>query len=266
MDKRPVGVFDSGLGGLTAVRAMTELFPHEDIIYFGDNGRVPYGTRSRSTILRYAGQGVALLASLDVKSIVVACGTVSAVALDELECDRPMTGVIHPSVERAAKLTKNGKVGLIATPASVRSGAYSRAMSAVSPDVELISRDCRLLVPLVEAGRFAPDDRVAQILVAEYLSPLREAGVDTLILGCTHYPLLAPLIADFMGSGVELVNSGEEAVRALDGMMEPGDTSRLGSCSFYVSDDPEGFVSSASIFLQSDVRGEVTLVDIDRMA
>ena len=210
MDDRPIGVFDSGLGGLTAVRELCRLLPEEDIVYFGDTGRVPYGSRSRETIVKYAQQDVAFLRTFDLKAIVIACGTVSTTALDVLAAENPMPvlGVVAPAAEAAARATRNGKIGLIGTQATIRSGAYERLIHGENAGARMLSQACPLFVPLVENGRFRPGDVVIETVAAEYLAPLREAGVDTLVLGCTHYPLLEEIIGAYMGPAVRLISAG----------------------------------------------------------
>ena len=267
MDQRAIGVFDSGLGGLTAVRELTRLLPGEDIVYFGDTGRVPYGTRSRETIIKYARQDVAFLRQFDLKAIVIACGTVSTTALDILAAENPIPvlGVVEPAALAAARRTRNGKIGLIGTQASIRSGAYERLIAGSNPEARVLSRACPLFVPLVENGRVEPGDVVIETVAAEYLAPLKEAGVDTLVLGCTHYPLLERVIGAFMGPEVALINAGAEGARAVAGRLreleELSDRPR-GSCRYFVSDGVEGFSRLASLFLQQDVSGEVSQVEI----
>ena len=268
MDTRPIGVFDSGLGGLTALRELARLMPDEDLVYFGDTGRVPYGGRSRDTLVKYARQDAAFLRSFNPKAIVIACGTVSTTALDVLraENDIPVFGVVEPAAQAAAHVTRNGRVGLIGTRASIRSGAYERTLDALRPGVEVTARACPLLVPLVENGRFRPGDVVAETVVGEYLAPIRERGVDTLILGCTHYPLMRAVIGAYMGPEVTLVDVGEQCARwvkkqlELDGLRNgrPG----AGRRRYYVSDSTEDFSDLASIFLGEDVHGEVEQIDI----
>lgn len=268
MDRRPIGVFDSGLGGLTAVRELSRLLPGEEIIYFGDTGRVPYGSRSRETITKYARQDVAFLRTFDLKAIVIACGTVSTTALEVLAAENPIPvlGVVAPAAEEAAALTRNGKIGLIGTQASIRTGAYERQIARLAPDAAVSALACPLFVPLVENGRFRPGDKVAEMVAAEYLTPLKEAGVDTLVLGCTHYPLLSAVIGDFMGSGVKLVNTGAACARQVarqmeaDGALAGGDGP--GVRRYFVSDSVDDFSRLASIFLGEDVAGEVAQVDI----
>lgn len=262
MDNRAIGVFDSGLGGLTAVRQMHRVMPDEHIIYFGDNGRVPYGTRGRDTIIKYTRQDVAFLKSRDIKAIVVACGTVSSVALKTVaaETDIPMIGVVEPACKKAASLTKNGKIGVLGTPGTIRSGSYEKQLLELDRSFSLIARACPLFVPLVENGRFQPDDPVVSLLVEEYLADVRERGIDVLILGCTHYPLLRSAISRYMGD-IALIDSGAEAADYAKRVITPSDGSERGT-EYYVSDDPENFSQYACMFLQdkSDVRAQ--LVDI----
>ncbi len=268
MDPRPIGVFDSGLGGLTSLRELRKILPGEDFIYFGDTGRVPYGSRGRDTILRYARQDVAFLRTFSPKAIIVACGTVSANALAELraENDLPIFGVIAPAAAAAAATTRNGRIGVIATAASIRSGAYERELSALDPALEIFPAPCPLFVPLVENGRFRPGDKVAELVAREYLEPLRTKDVDTLVLGCTHYPLLTDVIAGVMGPGVTLVDSGAScadhaaARLAHAGLLNENST---GSCRYFVSDSTHDFANLASLFLGEPVSDGVERVEIE---
>lgn len=268
LDPRPIGVFDSGLGGLTTVRELRRLLPGEDIVYFGDTGRVPYGSRSRETIIRYARQDVAFLRTFDLKLIVIACGTVSTTAMDVLvrENTIPVLGVVAPAAAAAARATQNGKIGLIGTQASIRSGAYEALIHTGDPTAQVISQPCPLFVPLVENGRFRPGDVVIKTVVAEYLAPLKEAGVDTLVLGCTHYPLLEAVISNYMGEEVKLINAGAEGARSAADRLRFADAlsdrTAGGSCRYFVSDRQEDFSRLASIFLGWDVTGQVGQVDI----
>ena len=269
MDQRPVGVFDSGVGGLTAVRELRKLLPSENIIYFGDSSRVPYGGRSAEILLKYARQDVHFLRSFDIKAILVACGTVSTTCLPVLrqENDLPILGVVEPACRRAAAVTKKRRVGLIATAASVRSGAYERCIAAIDPAVEVIAKACPLFVPLVENGRYKLGDVVIETVAREYLEPLRQTGIDTLILGCTHYPLLTEVIGRVMGSGVTLINAGAEAARALQETLQSGDmlaAEQVGDATLYASDQPSDFGVIASRFLQEELKKPVLPVDIDR--
>lgn len=268
MDDRPIGVFDSGLGGLTAVAEIRKILPSENIIYFGDTSRVPYGGRSRETLLKYARQDVHFLRSFDIKAIVVACGTVSTNALSELrgENDLPILGVVEPACVRAAQSSRSGRIGMIATAASVRSGAYEKRLRALRPDAQVFAKACPLFVPLVENGRYRPGDNLVEMVAEEYLAPLRDCGVDTLILGCTHYPLLTDVIAQTMGPEVQLVNTGAEAAwelkRTLD---ETGMAAapRTGEDRFFASDISGDFRAIAREFLQREI-DHVERVEIDR--
>ena len=269
MDQRPIGVFDSGSGGLTAVREIRSILPSENIIYFGDTSRVPYGGRSPEILLHYARQDVHFLRSFDVKALLVACGTVSTNALPVLaaESDIPILGVVEPACRRAVQVTKTRRVGLIATAASVRSGAYEKCIGGLDPAVEVIAKACPLFVPLVENGRYRPGDTVIETVAREYLTPLRDTGIDTLILGCTHYPLLAEVIAGVMGSGVTLIDSGASAARALrQTLSDKGLLAQRasGTLTLYASDQPQDFGALAPQFLRRPLEGAVLPVDIER--
>lgn len=269
MDKRPIGVFDSGLGGLTAVKELLQIMPHEDIIYFGDTGRVPYGSRSRETITKYAMQDAAFLNSKNVKMIIAACGTVSSVAEgigDRL--DVPYTTVIQPTVKAAAKATGNGRIGVIATTATIRSGSYPRALTQIDPAFRVFDRDCPLFVPLVENGFIADNEEVTRLVAERYLAPLREAGIDTLILGCTHYPIIKHIISRVIGGNVTLIDSGREtALSCFQTLREQGqlnEEAHEGDSSFYVSDRAEDFARIAEIFLGRDMKHDVSYIDINQ--
>ena len=270
MDNRPIGVFDSGLGGLTAVHSLWRILPEEDLIYFGDTARVPYGGRSKETILKYARQDVRFLRSFDLKAILIACGTVTTTSLSTLQAenDLPMVGVVEPTCRRAVSVTKNKRVGMIATLASVRSGAYEATLTGLDSEVEVFCEPCPLLVPLVENGRIRRGDIVIETVVKEYLEPLKAKGIDTLILGCTHYPLLMDIMADVMGPGVELVSAGEESAFELKRMLKAAgkraDETRQGTSEFYVSDRVEDFEQIASLFLQEDLRHGARRIDIEQ--
>ena len=277
MDNRPIGVFDSGLGGLTAVKALRRLLPGEDLIYFGDTARVPYGGRSRETLLKYARQDIAFLRSFDLKAVLIACGTVTSTSLDTLrkENDLPVLDVVEPSCREALAVTKNKKIGMIATLASARSGAYERTLKGLDADVQVVSQPCPLFVPLVENGRFRQGDVVIETVAREYLTPLMEAGgvplmeagVDTLILGCTHYPLLKDIIGEICGPGVTLIDSGAASARALRQQLaaEGQLTDRQqGETRFYVSDRPEDFEKLAAVFLEAPLSRGAERIDIEQ--
>jgi len=203
-DPRPIGVFDSGVGGLTVAAALARALPGESILYLGDTARLPYGTKSPETVARYTQANVDFLAARGVKAVVVACNTASALALDRLATDLPVWGVVEPGAARAAEASR-GRVGVIATEATVLSDAYGRALKRRRPALEVVSRACPLFVPLVEEGWL--DDPVTEAVARRYLEPLVAAGIDTLVLGCTHYPLLVPLLERVVGAGIALVDS-----------------------------------------------------------
>lgn len=268
MDRRAVGVFDSGLGGLTAVREIRRILPGENIVYFGDTARVPYGSRSPETLLRYARQDMRFLGGFDLKAIVVACGTVSTTCLSTLQAESgiPLIGVCEPSCRRAAAVSR-GRVGLIATAASIRSGAYERTLAAIRPDVRVFGKACPLFVPLVENGRVRRGDPVIETVAREYLSALKAERIDTLILGCTHYPLLTEIIGAEMGEGVLLINSGAEAAEALKTLLVEKDAlsdAETGDARFFASDRVENFASLAEFFLAEHLQHEAEQIDIEQ--
>lgn len=268
MNNRSIGVFDSGLGGLTAVKQIMEELPNESIIYFGDTGRVPYGTRSRDTILKYTRGDIRFLRTFDVKMIVIACGTASSAALPAIkdEFDIPIVGVIDAAVYAAVRATKNKRIGVIGTQGTIKSGEYEKQIKAYDGEMSVFSRACPMFVPLVENGYF--DSRVTRLLVEEYLEEIRAAGVDTLILGCTHYPLLAKVIGEYMGDGVTLINPGAEVAKYLKKKLA-GETAHGGAADktqyrYYVSDDTAGFETLGGIFLEREINGQVTKIDIEK--
>ncbi len=265
-----IGVFDSGLGGLSAVKEFIRALPNEKIIYFGDTGRVPYGTRSRDTIKKYALQDARFLLRHNVKMIVAACGTVSSVAGDLLEESLPVpyTGVVNPTAYTAVRKTRNGKIGVIGTAATVGSHSYKLRLQKLDAGVEVFEKACPLFVPLVENGIIHRDDQITRLVVRRYMSELKDSGVDTVILGCTHFPLLREAISDFMGDGVELVDSGFEtagyAAKVLreQGLLNSDTTPKTPE--FFVSDTPEGFENVAGLFLGRDMEHTVTQIDIEQ--
>lgn len=269
MSKEPIGVFDSGLGGLTAVKELLNVLPHEDIVYFGDTGRVPYGNRSKATIIKYAQQDANFLLSRNVKFIIAACGTVSSVAGDlGGKIPVPFTGVVQPTARAALKRTRNGKIGVIGTSATIGSNSYKKEIEALNPSILVYQQDCPLFVPLVESGFTSEDDPIVVMVVERYLQEFKELGVDTIILGCTHYPILKKAISKVMGSGVELVDSGREtalytaALLKEKGLLNGGDEN--GTSSFYVSDTPDGFSHLAGMFLDRNIDDKVEQIDIEQ--
>ncbi len=268
MDNRAIGIFDSGLGGLTCVKKVMEIMPNENIIYFGDTGRVPYGTKSRDTIVKYVKQDINFLESFDIKFIIIACGTASSATLPDIkkEINTDIIGVLEPTCEMAVSLTKNKKIGVIGTQGAVNSGKYQETIKAISPDIEVFSKACPMFVPLVENGYTRGE--VARLIVEEYLTPIKDAGVDTLILGCTHYPLLRDEIQKFMGENVTLVNSGASAALEAKEILEKNnmlcDEDKCGTVKYYVSDTVDGFEELGSAFLERNIGGDVKKIDIEK--
>ena len=208
--RAPIGVFDSGIGGLTVVRELARQLPCEELVYFGDTARVPYGPKSPDTVRRYADEITSWLVDQGVKAVVVACNTATAHALPVLRASFqvPVIGVVEPGARAAARATSTGRVGIIGTAGTIASGAYERALRAIAPETHVFSQACPLFVPLVEEGW--GDTDVARLVAREYLAPLASERIDTLVLGCTHYPLLKPLLADVVGRAVRLIDSAEE--------------------------------------------------------
>lgn len=215
---RPIGVFDSGVGGLTVVSALTRQLPHEEILYLGDTARLPYGTKSKETVTRYTRRNVDFLVGRGVKAVVVACNTATALALDELAVEVPLWGVVGPGARAAAAFAAEGPIGVVATESTIDSGAYEKAIRAIAPATEVFSQACPLFVPLVEEGW--ADDPVAELVARRYLEPLLAKGVRTLVLGCTHYPILAPVIAKVAGPEVRLVDSAATVAREVAAGLE----------------------------------------------
>ena len=257
-DNRPVGVFDSGIGGLTVLREIWKTVPDESTIYFGDNSRSPYGTKSRSTIIRYSLQNMKFLESKDVKMIVVACNTASAYAYEELKkrANVPVVEVVTPGADVACRATKNGRIGIIATKGTISTDVYKKAVEDRAEElgmknIEIYQQACPLFVSLAEEGWW--DKEVTRLTAEEYLKPLKDAGVDTLVMACTHYPLLSKVIKEVMGDGVVLVNTGEATARVVKELLGSEGTASEGNKSpvreFYTSDEPELFEQVAAPFL-----------------
>jgi len=258
----PVGVFDSGIGGLTVLQRIMEALPRENTVYLGDTARSPYGTKSAETVLRYSFENSDFLIQKGVKIVVVACNTSTAIALEALKesLSIPVVGVIEPGVKRALEKTSSKRIGVIGTEATIQSGAYTRALKALDPGVEVYSRSCPLFVPLVEEGWL--DHPVVNMTVESYLGSLKQSGIDTLILGCTHYPLLKKAIRKFMGRGVELVDSAEETAKAVGAILRQRSLGRArgkGSASFFVTDVPDRFVKVGRRFLGEKVDSAVRI-------
>ena len=249
-----IGVFDSGLGGLTVFKELVKQLPLEDVVYFGDTARVPYGIKSRETIIRFSLENILFLLQKDVKIIVVACNTSSSLALPTLKrhFKKPIIGVISPGAKEAVYATRNKRIGVIATLATVNSNAYVNEIKKLCPAAEVFSQACPLFVPLAEEGWL--DDKVTFTVAGEYLASLKKAKVDTLILGCTHYPLLKPVIKKVMGPAVRLIDSAEQVVQEVkqvlndEGLLE-ADKKHRPQYNFFVSDEPAIFQRSAKRFL-----------------
>lgn len=253
----PIGVFDSGIGGLTVVREIMRQIPNEKIVYFGDTARVPYGNKSKETVTRFSRQIVRFLQTHEVKTIVVACNTASAYALDELEkeTDIPMIGVVKPGARVAAQTTRNGRIGVIATEATIGSKIYGKYIQELNPDVKIWGKACPLFVPLVEEGLL--QDPVTDEIARRYLAELIDLDIDTLILGCTHYPLIRSTVGRIMGENVTLVNPAYETARELKELLAAKNLLRekrpgLGSnqYQFYVSDTTDKFIRFANSIIK----------------
>lgn len=270
-DNRAIGVFDSGLGGLTVAREIMKLLPNENIVYFGDTGRVPYGTKGRDTIRKYALQDERFLLSHNVKMIVAACGTVSSVAADTAkDLPVPFVEVVSHSVRAAVETTKNGKIGILATSATINSGAHKKQILELMPDAEVIEAAGTLLVPIVEEGWTNADDAVAIETLRRYLKPMIAAGVDTLILGCTHFPVLSSIIRKVLGNSVTLINMGEATAKAIGQILENSDSlnnvENIAEYKFYASDKTEAFANMVNILLGSYNKDfKIEQVDIEKV-
>ena len=267
MDKNPIGVFDSGLGGLSTVRALKELLPNEDIVYFGDTGRVPYGTRSNETIESYTAQDIKFLEAFECKMIVVACGTVSTVSAPLIKKLRvPSAGILTPSAKAAAGATKNNKIGVMGTSATINSGAFEKEIKEFNPEAEVTSVACPLLVSLVESNWIAVDDEVTTPAVKRYLKNIIENGCDTIILGCTHFPHLAPIIGNIVGDGVTLIDSGYEEAKHVKEFLEnnemTNEENHEGKAKYFVSDRVQNFTLAANTLLGEKIDDECSFVDI----
>lgn len=249
----PIGFFDSGIGGLTVVRAVTRIMPNENIVYFGDTARVPYGSKSNETVVEYSLQAANFLLRKNIKLLVVACNTASSVALKELKrfLTIPVIGMIEPGAQMALRESKKGVVGVIGTHATINNQAYSRELKKLSPKTKVYEKACPLFVPLAEEGWL--DHKATEMIAKEYLSELKEKKIDSLILGCTHYPILADIIQKVVGKNVRLVDSGTPAARLvedyLNGRQLRNQSVHQGQSEFYVSDVPAKFRDVAERFL-----------------
>lgn len=256
-DSRPIGIFDSGVGGLTVACEVQKILPREMIVYFGDTARVPYGTKSKETITRFSVENVEFLMKHDVKIVIVACNTASSLSLDFLKrCFKvPVIGVIEPGARAAAAVTRTGRVGVIGTQATISSGSYEKVIARIKPGILVCSASCPLFVPLVEEGRVS--GKVAGMIASEYLGPLKKKRIDTLILGCTHYPLMKGVIEKVMTKRVMLVDSAREVAReardVLDSYGLLNGSLRRPDHRFFSSDEPARFVRLGERFLRKRI-------------
>ncbi|MDO9577582.1 MAG: glutamate racemase [Candidatus Cloacimonadales bacterium] len=259
MIKQPIGIFDSGVGGLTVFKEVRRKFPFEDIVYFGDTARVPYGPKSPRTIIEYSIQNARFLLQCGAKIIVVACNTSAAVALPELQkiLSVPVIEVIEPGALSAVKKTHTKRIGVIGTEGTIRSGAYAEAISKIDSEARVFSQACPLFVSLAEEGW--EDHPVTKLVIEEYLTPLLKNKIDTLVLGCTHYPILKKALMDFVGKGIKLVDSAEAVTEQLQKVLEKTDLETSGTDKFYVSDNEEKFRLIASRILNKEIE---TLINV----
>jgi glutamate racemase len=261
-DERPIGVFDSGIGGLTVVKALRDLLPNENISYLGDTARVPYGNKSAETVERYSLELANLLTKEDAKVIVVACNTVSSVSIPKLRANVkvPVVGVIEPGAQAAIATTKNRHVGVIGTRATIRSGAYENALRALNVHVRVTSQACPLLVPLIEEGLL--NDKLTDQTIARYVDPMIAAGIDTLVLGCTHYPLLAPAIGRVLGDDIKLVDSAQNCAVAVRNLLDRqslrADSRSRGELEVALTDAADSFLDIARNALELQF-GEIVI-------
>lgn len=265
---RPIGVFDSGVGGLTVARQIYRHLPNESVVYFGDTARIPYGSKSLSTLRRFAHDGASFLISQDVKALVVACNTIASVCLDELQqvLDIPVVGVVEPAARAAVAASQSKRIGLIGTRATIESDVYPRAIKKLDPEAKVFVAACPLFVPLIEEGWV--DNEVTYQVITRYLSEMRQLSPDVLLLGCSHYPLMAPAIQRWMGEGVTLVESGEATVAELARML--ADIGMLRSSPqpptrrFFVSDLSTNFKNVAAAYLDGRL-GDVEEIEVEKI-
>lgn len=265
MDDRPIGVFDSGIGGLTALKAIQDIMPHENVVYFGDTGRMPYGDKTKETIISYTYEIAEFLKSFGVKAILAACGTVSSY----LPCvNEEIFGVVKPACAAAVKTSKNKKIGILATSAAIKSESYLNELKKICDDAEYFSKACPLLAPMVEHGNINFENEFLRETLHEYISPLEKEGVDTLILGCTHYPILLPVIEKMFENKFNLIDPGKESAKMLKKYLESNEMSanenQNGFKKFFVSGDETEFAKSAKLFLETDILENIKKRDLNK--
>lgn len=267
-NNKPIGVFDSGIGGLTVVKRFAANLPNENIVYFGDTARVPYGSKSNSTVVEYSVQNTKFLLSKNVKAVVVACNTASSVAITALKekFNIPVIGMIEPGAEMAVSKTKNKKIGVIGTRSTISNKAYSKGIKQIDPTVDVFERACPLFVPLAEEGW--TNHQATMEIAEEYLSELRDLQVDTLVLGCTHYPILSNIIQTVIGKNVILIDSGVASAEVIKNELGEinlkNESSEKGKSEFYVSDIPTTFKAVAELFLGRQIP-DVHKVDLENL-
>lgn len=267
MDSRPIGVFDSGIGGLTVVKEIMEQLPNESLVYFGDTARVPYGSKSKETVIRFSFQCIRFLLEKKVKAIVIACNTASASSLDvaQQSFDIPIIGVVGPGAITACQVTKTNKIGIIGTEGMVSSGAYEKEINIINNEVKMFLKACPLFVPIAEEGW--QDTEIAKLTAKEYLSGLKSKGIDALLMACTHYPLLEQTIAEVMGDEITLVNPAYETAKSLKQTLQELDRQNQGeeksTYEFYVSDNPVKFKKVGENFLRKPI-SYVEKIDIEK--
>ncbi len=266
MQKLSIGMFDSGVGGLTVLKEVRKLLPLEHIIYFGDTARVPYGNRSPQAVTKYALESALFLLTKGIKLLVIACNTSSAVALNILQkkFPIPVIGVIDPCAKEVVTATKNRRVGVIGTKATIKSNAYEKSIQKLGPDIQVFSKSCPLFVPIAEEG--LEKDEVARLMAGKYLQDLKRSHIDTLVMGCTHYPILENVIKNIMGAKVTIVNAGRETAKEVKNTLEKNkivNTEGKGRCEYFVTDSPETFEEIGSRILNEPLTKVKSLKNLD---
>ncbi len=264
-NSKPIGIFDSGIGGLTVVKELIRRLPNESIIYLGDTARVPYGTKSSRTVTTYSHSNAKFLVSKGIKLLIAACNTASSVSIPSLnrDLDIPVIGVIEPGARKAATVTKTKKVGVIGTPSTINSDAYKSALESIAPGIEVLSKACPLFVALADEGRV--EGEISELIAEEYLKNLKHSGIDALVLGCTHYPLLKPVIRKIMGKDIILVDSAEETAIETSKVLNEGNMlnndPKQTQKKYYLTDVSDTFLSVAENFLGEEIE-KIEMVDI----
>jgi len=256
MKKLSIGMFDSGIGGLTVLKEVKKLLPSEHILYLGDSARLPYGNKSPQTITKYALESAIFLLTKGIKVLVIACNTSSALALDILKrkLPIPVLGVIHPAAAEAVQYTKTKKIGVIGTKATINSMAYVKAIKKLDPEIEVLAKSCPLFVPIVEEG--LENDKVALLMAEKYLDAFQHSGIDSLVMGCTHYPILEPVIKKVISKDINIINTGRETAREVKHTLETQaiiNDAGKGECEYFVTDSPDTFKEIGSRFLGEEI-------------